>query len=163
MRMRLGLGRRDYLIERATGRDVPAIAAIHAEEFHPPWSEPEFEAMLGEGNIVTFVAREVGRPGQKPAGFVLVRHAADEAEILTIATALAHRRQGVGWALMDAALREMHANRAAALFLEVDEANRAAVSLYRRLGFYEVGTRPDYYRNADGGRSGALIMRRDLR
>ena len=87
-----------------------------------------------------------GRQGQEPpAGFVLARLAAGEAEIFTVAVARAHRRQGIGWRLMDAVLRELHAQRAEALFLEVDEANLAALALYRRLGFHEVGKRPRYY------------------
>lgn len=163
MRMPLGLGRREYLIERPVDADIPGIAAIHAEEFHPPWSENEFEAMIAEPAITSFVAREVGRRGAPPAGFVLVRQAADESEILTIATALAHRRQGVGWALMDAALRAMHHERIAAMFLEVDEANAGAIALYRRLGFFRVGSRKDYYLTPDGSRRGAHVMRRDLR
>lgn len=162
MKLPLGLGRRDYVIEPAVSTDIPAIADIHAEEFHPPWSEAEFESMLSEPAITTLVAREVGRKA-RPAGFVLVRKAADESEILTIATAFAHRRQGVGWALMDAALRAMHHERIAAMFLEVDETNHAAIALYRRLGFFKVGGRPDYYLTADGSRHSALVMRRDLR
>jgi [ribosomal protein S18]-alanine N-acetyltransferase len=163
VKMPLGLGRRDYAIERAGTADIPAVAAIHAEEFYPSWSEEEFDAMVAESNITTFVARQVGRPGLLPAGFVMIRQAADEAEILTVATALAHRRKGVGWALMDAALREMHASRIAAMFLEVDETNQGAIALYRRLGFFQVGGRPGYYRTPDGQRRGALVMRRDLR
>jgi ribosomal-protein-alanine N-acetyltransferase len=80
--------------------------------------------------------------------------------------ARAHRRQGLGWRLMDAVLRELHGQRAEALFLEVDETNTAAIALYRRLGFFEVGKRPSYYESAQGStqdKSGALVMRRDLR
>jgi ribosomal-protein-alanine N-acetyltransferase len=63
---------------------------------------------------------------------------------------------------MAAVLGELHGQRAEALFLEVDERNVAAISLYRRLGFREVGRRPAYYRTSQGP-GGALVMRRDLR
>ena len=107
-----------------------------------------------------FAARQVGNP-KAPVGFVLARLAAGEAEILTVAVARAHRRHGLGWRLMDAVLRQLHADRAEALFLEVDETN-AAAALYRRMGFSEVGKRPNYYESGDG-RTSALVMRRDLR
>jgi ribosomal-protein-alanine N-acetyltransferase len=64
---------------------------------------------------------------------------------------------------MDAVLRDLHSTRAEALFLEVDEKNAAAISLYRQLGFREVGKRSYYYRSAAGPPSNALVMRRDLR
>jgi len=94
---------------------------------------------------------------------VLARLTAGEGEILTVAVARSHRRQGLGWQLMDAVLRELHAQRAEALFLEVDETNVAAIALYRRLGFREVGKRANYYRSPERGPTGALVMRRDLR
>jgi [ribosomal protein S18]-alanine N-acetyltransferase len=64
---------------------------------------------------------------------------------------------------MDAVLRHLHHLRAEALFLEVDEANHPALALYRRLGFREVGRRENYYDGAEGRKSSALVMRRDLR
>ena len=94
---------------------------------------------------------------------MLARLAAGEGEILTVAVARSHRRQGLGWQLMDAVLRELHAQRAEALFLEVDETNVAAIALYRRLGFRQVGHRANYYRSTEHGPTGALVMRRDLR
>ena len=48
------------------------------------------------------------------------------------------------------------------VFLEVDEGNTAARRLYRRAGFGEVGRREGYYAAADGNRSTALVLRRDL-
>ena len=105
-----------------------------------------------------------GNPKAAPVGFVLARLAAGEAEILTVAVARAHRRHGLGWRLMDAVLRQLHADRAEALFLEVDETNLPALHLYRRMGFLQVGKRANYYRRLRRpARTSALVMRRDLR
>ncbi len=159
----LGSRRRDYMLERLVADDAPALSLLHQEDFVRPWSEAEFADLLEQDTVFGFAAREVGQGGRPPAGFVLARLAAGEAEILTVAVARSHRRQGIGWQLMDAVLRELHAARAEALFLEVDETNAAALALYRRLGFREVGKRPNYYRSPERGPTGALVMRRDLR
>ena len=116
---------RDYALRTALAADSPAIAAIHSEDFARPWTDGEFASLLSQDTVFGFAARETGRGGEAPVGFVLARLAAGEGEILTVAVARAHRRQGLGWRLMDAVLRELHGQRAEALFLEVDETNAA--------------------------------------
>lgn len=153
---------RDYSLDPLAVGDAPAISELHREDFVRPWTDGEFADLMEQPTVFGFLARETGRGQEPPAGFVLARLAAGEGEVLTVAVARAHRRQGLGWRLMDAVLRELHAQRAEALFLEVDETNVPALALYRRLGFHEVGKRPRYYQSADGS-SGALVMRRDLR
>ncbi len=72
-------------------------------------------------------------------------------------------RFGLGWRLMQAAMREARGRGGEAMFLEVDDGNEAALGLYRKLGFQKAGERPAYYADASGRRSSALVMRRDLR
>lgn len=150
------------MVEPLRVADSPSLARLHWEGFVRPWSENEFASLLEERIVFGYAAREAGHGDEEPAGFVLARLAAGEGEILTLAVARSHRRLGLGWLLMDAVLRTLHRERAEALFLEVDETNLPAVSLYRRMGFYQVGYRARYY--GEGGRTpaGALVMRRDL-
>jgi [ribosomal protein S18]-alanine N-acetyltransferase len=138
-----------------------AVAALHVEGFHRPWSDGEFRSLLNQDNVFGFLALVEGRPKSPPAGFILARLAAGEAEILTVAVAKSVRRHGLGHRLVDEALRKLHAERAETLFLEVDSANLAAIRLYRRFGFKKVGERPAYY-DSPGGKSAALVMRLDL-
>jgi ribosomal-protein-alanine N-acetyltransferase len=154
---------RDYVLEPLLLDDADDIAILHEEDFARPWSGSEFRALLEDRTVFGFAAREFGRGKDPPVGFVIARRAAGEAEILTVAVARASRRAGIGWMLMDAVLRQLHAERAEALFLEVDETNVAAIALYRRLGFHQVGTRRNYYHSPAGAASSALVMRRDLR
>ena len=78
------------------------------------------------------------------AGFVVSRPVGDrEREILNVAVHPDVRRQHVATALLRAEL----ARCPGAHFLEVRESNAAARSLYRGLGFEEVGARPAYYEN----------------
>ena len=154
---------REFAIAALEPGSGKILAELHREDFVRPWTDGEFEQLLAEDTVFGFAGMEIGKGGTRPVGFVLARVAAGEAEILTLAVARSHRRAGLGWQLMDAVLRELHAARAQALFLEVDETNAGAVALYRRLGFHQVGKRPAYYKGVDNTRTGALVMRRDLR
>ena len=154
---------RDCTILPLIARHGTALARLHREDFARPWTGGEFADLLAEKTVFGFAAFETGNAKAGPKGFVLARLAAGEAEILTVAVARSHRRRGLGRQLMDAVLRRLHALRAEALFLDVDETNQPAIALYRRLGFREVGKRPSYCDAGGGRKSNALVMRRDLR
>lgn len=156
--------RRDYVIEPLERYHSGDLAMLHREDFIRPWSQEEFASLLDDRHVFGFAVRQVGNPKIGPVGFVLARLAASEAEILTVAVARSHRGAGLGWKLMDAVLRQLHAERAEALFLEVDETNAPALALYRHFGFQQVGRRENYYEGAgERGRTAALVMRLDLR
>jgi ribosomal-protein-alanine N-acetyltransferase len=151
-------------IADAVRSDAAAMAAIHERSFRRPWSEEDISAMLGDGQRVRgLVARRGAGAKAKVAGFILLRNAGDEAEILTVAVDPASRKRGLGRKLVEEAARRAYHDRAESLFLEVDESNRAAVSLYRGLGFETVGQRSRYYDNGDAPPGTALVMRLRLR
>lgn len=141
--------------------DADDLATLHAHAFRHGWPSTEIEALIADPTITTVVARQGRTPfTRRPVGFVMVRAAADEAEILTVAVAPAWRGRGIGRLMMDETIRRLYFMRVASLFLEVDEGNDPALSLYRRLGFREVGRRANYYA---GGTANALVMRADLK
>jgi ribosomal protein S18 acetylase RimI-like enzyme len=90
-------------------------------------------------------------------GMILLRLAADEAEILTFAVRPAARRTGMGRALLETGMVLLAAQGARTLLLEVAEGNEAALALYTEAGFTRAATRRDYY--APGQH--ALLLRRD--
>lgn len=154
-------GTAEPFIDSLTADDTECAAELHASCFQIAWSPEDFASLLAQETTFGFMARRTGgRPGELPDGFVLARLAAGEAEILSLAVAPARRRSGLGRMLMESVLRKLHAERAEALFLEVEENNRPALALYRRLGFRQAGQRPGYY-NQFGG-AGAIIMRLDV-
>jgi ribosomal-protein-alanine N-acetyltransferase len=143
--------------------DLPQAAAIHRLRFASPWSDGELHSLLVQDTVFGFVARQSNAYGRPlTGGFVLSRVAAGEAEILTIGVDPRFARLGLGWRLMRAALREARDQAAEAVFLEVDETNGAAIGLYRKLGFVDVGKRRAYYQGPGGTRTAALVMRLDL-
>lgn len=144
--------------------DSRAMADIHEKSFARPWSTEEIAALMEDHRIVQAIAlrRRVGR-GDRLLGFVMMRAAGGEAEILTIAVASGARRRGYGRRLMEEAGRRAYRDRAEALFLEVDQSNRGAIALYRSLGYETVAERARYYQGAPGGPGTALVMRLSLR
>src|SRR5262249_30829286 len=96
--------------------------------------------------------------GRKVAGFIMSRTAVDEAEILSVAVASAHRARGLAGRLLELHMRRLAGLGVRALFLDVDENNEPARKLSRRAGFREVGKREGYYQPG----AAALVLRRDL-
>lgn len=136
--------------------DAAALARTHAEAFAGSgraWSEAEFAALLARpGAVLTGDAR----------AFVLGCVTLDEAEVLTLATAPAHRRRGLARATLAAFLDHVAKAGATRVFLEVDADNAAARALYGQAGFSLCGTRRGYCRHPDGRRSDALVLERRL-
>ena len=151
-------------VEAARSDQADALSEVHATAFGRTWTADEFATLLANPDAFALVVRRESAFGsRRVAGFVLVRVAAGEAEILTIAVRPEYRRRGYGRLLMEEALRRLYRERVAACFLEVERANAAAVSLYRSLGFVVAGERKRYYAEPRAGDGGALVMRVQLR
>lgn len=146
-------------IEPAAIGDAEPISRLHAAGFYRGWPREEFEAFLGGRDTPVYVAADSRR---RICGFMVLRLAADEAELITVAVDRRWRRKGVGRALLRAGLADLMLTRARRLVLEVAEDNAAALRLYRTEGFAEVGRRAGYYARPDGRPATALVMARDL-
>jgi tRNA threonylcarbamoyladenosine biosynthesis protein TsaB len=136
------------------------LAALHAEAFAGQstelWSEKSLRELLAMPGALALLALQ----GEQPVGFILLRLAADEAEIITLAVQPQLRRQGVARRLLTVGLAKVTGRGAQQCFLEVADNNPAARALYAAAGFAEVGRRPGYYRDAAGGPRDAILMRR---
>jgi ribosomal-protein-alanine N-acetyltransferase len=144
--------------------DCAEVSELHALRFPRPWNDGEFSSLLSQGSVFGVVARQTNAFFSKPmGGFILAREAGGEAEILTVAVGEKYGRCGLGWRLMQAAMREAVMRGAETMFLEVDGGNVPAIGLYKKLGFKTVAERQAYYTAKDGTKSTALVMRRDLR
>ncbi len=116
------------------------------------------EAIVAEcfSNIGFSIDEEIMRPWARlwsakldpeapPVGFLVAWHVADELHVLNVATTIAMRRRGIGRALMLEAMRYSAEHHIRIVLLEVRRSNRAAIKLYRTLGFTAMGVRPKYY------------------
>jgi ribosomal-protein-alanine N-acetyltransferase len=146
-------------IEPGEARDADALARLHAAGFYRGWPRDDFAAYLTGADTPAYIACDAKR---RIAGFMMLRLAGDECELLTIVVDRKWRGQGIGAALLRAGLDDLMLSPAKKLFLDVDENNAASVALYRRHGFAAIGTRKGYYPRPDGTPATALVMARDL-
>lgn len=144
------------ILSEATLRDVGGLAALHAASFRRGWTDGEIEQLLLDRAVLCHRAMA----GKRLVGFIISRHAAGEAEILSVAVAKSWRSRGVAAQLLNLHLRRLAGLGVQEVFLEVDENNVPARRLYARARFTEVGRRPGYYRDSRGGVATALVLRR---
>jgi tRNA threonylcarbamoyladenosine biosynthesis protein TsaB len=149
-------GRLPFAVRPALAEESPVLARLQAETMNRPWGDSFVRDLLATGGGRGFLAES----GNDPCGFALVRVVADEAELLAIGVSPHERRRGVAAALLNAAVAALTQSGTRSLFLEVDENNLAAIGLYRRAGFRDVGVRKDYYAGEGGGN--ARVLRLDL-
>jgi ribosomal-protein-alanine N-acetyltransferase len=119
-----------------------------------------FGRLFGElrHRLATEEAGPLPPPDQRPeliAGFVGLWMLPDEAHIVTIAVRESHRRRGLGELLLITAIHLAQAKGQAMMTLECRVSNEAALALYRKYGFQQVGRRPQYYSD---NREDALIL-----
>jgi ribosomal protein S18 acetylase RimI-like enzyme len=77
------------------------------------------------------------------------RNLGEEVEVLDVAVAAKHRRQGNARFLLEEFLRLVQEHDTRGVFLEVRESNVPAIALYRKFGFSTSGRRPNYYQQPD--------------
>jgi [ribosomal protein S18]-alanine N-acetyltransferase len=140
------------VLRRVTLADIDVMAAVHASAFSSAdaWSRNVFSLQLALPNVFGLL--------HSSGGLILLRIAADEAEILTLAVSPNVRRGGIGATLLREATTLAGAMGVRTVFLEVSVANGAAHRLYTRAGFIQAGRRRHYYPD----HSDALVLRLDL-
>lgn len=126
--------------------DGAPLSALHRKCFADGWEDASLDDILAMPGVIGWIVC-MASEGEMPvaAGFMLCRHVADEAEVLSIGVLPAWRSQGLGGALLEKAITTLRSLQVRRLFLEVSVFNAAAIALYRKCGFYDVGRRPHYY------------------
>lgn len=150
------------IVEDARDEDCEELAALHDQAFPIGWSASDLETLVQDRAVTTRIIRPLGWFGRGPAeGFIMVRQASDEGEVLTFAIARHCQRRGYGTRLLDDAIIALRQLGVRNVFLEVAETNTGALTLYRRRGFNQVGERPAYATLDDGTKVRALVMARE--
>ena len=143
------------MIRTMESKDVQAIAELEKVCFSDPWSENSIASELNS-RLSYWLVAEVGG---NVVGYIGSQSVLDAADMMNLAVAPEFRRQGIGESLVNALVAYLQQKGIIALLLEVRASNDPAIALYERLGFEQVGRRPNYYHHP---KEDALIMRKEL-
>ena len=155
-------------MRRMTAADVPAVVAIETEAFSTPWQVDTFEGLLDRDGLELLVLvgpAESGGGAESPAGadevlgYAVLWCVLDQGELANIAVRPELRGRGLGARLLDEVVAVSRRRGVEKLYLEVRDSNDAALRLYERFGFREVGRRRSYYEEP---REDARVMALDL-
>lgn len=139
-----------------TEEDLPKVMQLEKVGHAFPWSEGIFLDCIRVGYVCAVLEED-----DDIIAYGVMSIAAGESHIFNVCVDADRRNHGLGARviefLMDQA-RLLHAN---SVFLEVRPSNEAAIALYDKLGFNQIGVRKDYYPDVEG-REDALIFARDL-
>jgi len=146
-----------FLVRRMRLADIPQVLEVERQSFPSMWPSTAFRRELQQNRLAHYIVKHI-LTGDDPAGlpppqeraelitgFIGVWMLPDEMHIVTVAVRNSHRRQGIGEILLIAALDLARERAQPLVTLEVRVSNDAAIRLYEKYGFEEVGRRPRYY------------------
>jgi len=128
------------------------VAELETICFSDPWSLRSVISEMTNPLSLWLVAVEDG----VVAGYVGSQTVMGEADMMNLAVRPEYRRTGVGTELVKQLIQQLKSRDVYCLTLEVRVSNSQAIALYSKLGFSQVGCRPNYYRNP---KEDALILR----
>ena len=133
---------------------VAQIAELEKACFSAPWDEASVASELTNNLSLWLVALD----GGVVAGYVGSQSVMGEADMMNIAVSAKFRRMGIAQELVQRLVMALCEKDVCSLTLEVRASNEPAKALYGKLGFEQVGRRPNYYRNP---KEDALILRKE--
>ena len=133
---------------------VPQIAELEQVCFTDPWPDQAIRSELTNPLSLWLVALD----GETVIGYVGCQTVLGEADIMNVAVSPDYRRQGIAEALLQYLQTILKIKEVHSLTLEVRASNAPAIALYEKLGYLQVGRRPNYYHKP---KEDALILRKE--
>lgn len=118
-----------------------AAAALHQSSFDFYWSESDFCSLFLLPSTKGWMQSDC---------LLVCSKVLDEMEILTLCVHPESRKQGKALFLLTYLMAQAQRWQVTRLFLEVSVENAPAISLYEKMGFYQIGYRKNYYRTQQG-------------
>lgn len=144
--------------------DLDRIMEIMEAAFDPAWGEAWTRRQVSDSlafvhtRYILVGADGAPSTGSEPtAGFAMTRAAPGEEELLLVAVLPEYRGRGLGEALIRQVIVDARLRRAERVFLETRH-NNPAITLYRKIGFEQIGVRKDYYNPSGGEKLDAITF-----
>ncbi|MCU7917884.1 MAG: ribosomal protein S18-alanine N-acetyltransferase [Candidatus Thiodiazotropha sp. (ex Epidulcina cf. delphinae)] len=137
--------------------DLPQVIALEELVYPFPWTAGIFQDCLRVGYCCWVLTLD-----RQVIGYGVMSVVIDESHILNLCIHPDWQRKGLGNKMVQRLLKIARQHGAETAFLEVRIGNRAALRLYEKLGFVQIGRRRNYYPAADNKREDALVMSLEL-
>ncbi|MEA9567627.1 ribosomal protein S18-alanine N-acetyltransferase [Polynucleobacter sp. AP-Nickl1-40-C4] len=152
--------------------DLDEVLKIESVSHIHPWTKGNFSDSLAAGHWAYCIRPQVDQMVKgsylDPAvlwAYCILFPAVDELHLLNITVSPHLRKLGLGQRMMAAIEGVAAQQKMPRIILEVRPTNLAAVSLYQKLGYEQIGVRKNYYpANLEtGSREDALVMAKSIK
>lgn len=137
---------------KAEKQNIPALEKIQNECLEK-LEHQDFSYIISNPSYVIFAVKNE----KSIVGFISASISYEQADILQVCISENMRKQGLGFLLVNKLCEFLKENNVEKLFLEVNEINLPAISLYIKSGFEKISERKNYY-----GKNTAIIMQKTL-
>ena len=145
---------------KASATDISRVNQIYKASFSGKGQVQDFGNLIYSNDVSVTIA-VLPEDGVSGMGFVIMRTIRNESEIIMLCVLPEYRRQGLATLLMIDVIDKAVELGVTSVFLEVSEGNLKAKSMYKKLGFKNVGKRKKYYKN-NSTRSDAIVKKLSL-
>ena len=128
-------------IRNMTLDDIESVFEIEKSIFSIPWSKKSFESTISSKDTIYIVATI----DEKIVGYLGIYILCDQSDISNVCVHKYYRRMHIAEAMLSYIFDRAKSNNVKEITLEVRESNVAAISLYEKMGFKEIGIRKNYY------------------
>lgn len=128
------------IVRKMTSDDLAAVCIIDQAVDIAPWSEKVFNDCIVVGYECYVFLNDL-----VVVGFGILSYGAKEAHILKVAIAPQYQRLGFGCSMLQHLINVAKVYGSEEIFLEVRISNSAAINLYKKYNFAEIGVRKGYY------------------
>lgn len=149
----------EFFARKMRSSDLDLVVKNETEAYQHPWTKRIFIDCLRAGYQCWVLANK-----QQIVAHGVMSVAIGECHLLTLCVSPEYQRLGYGRKVFSLLLDRAYKLDATVCYLEVRHSNESAITLYRSMGFVQIGERKNYYPGdaTAAGREDAIIMSRSL-